>query len=234
MANEYYPNCFDPAQPVQNDMQKVETNFAALVSVFSNSSEPGTSVPYQLWANSATHYVSVNNHTNTQYYPMFNASNGEVYISDTVRKGSVVQGEDIDPASCTIQCSGGGGGSSVTFPADYVGGSVYTLDTSGKSPYTWYDIPGMSTLVYIPDGTEARGRIVVSTPFGSQVSVKFYMGAQVSTESGDFVTTGGVWSPECYFNGMIGTGWVTLRWQVKWTISAPTSISSAGHNISQA
>ena len=233
MANEYYPNCFDPAQPVQNDMQKVETNFAALSSAFSSLSGPGSPVAYQLWASSSTHNLQIRNNTNNGWHPMFNASTGEVYISDSVRKALIIDGEDINPASCTIQCSGGGG-SSVTFPADYVGGSVYTLDTSGKFVETWYDIPGMSTLVYIPDGTEARGRIVVSTPFGNQVSVKFFIGSQESTASGNFVTTGGVWSPECYFNGMIGTGWVTLRWQVKWTLPAPTSISSAGHYISQA
>lgn len=233
MANEYYPNCFDPAQPVQNDMQKVETNFAALSSVFSSSSGPASPVAYQLWANSSAHMLLIRNNTNTLWYSVYNASTGEVFIADSVRKGSIVQGEDIDPASCTIQCSGGGGGGSVNFPADYVGGSVYTLSTSGKFSETWYDIPGMSTLVYVPDGTSARGRISVSTPLGSQVAVRFYIGAQVSSIAGNFVTTGGVWSPECSFGPMIGTGWVTLKWQVKWTISAPTSIYSAGHNINQ-
>ena len=121
----------------------------------------------------------------------------------------------------------------VNFPIDYTGGSVYSISTSGKSSGTFYDFPGMDTLIYVPDGTEARGRVKASTPLGHSVSVRFSIGSQLSSASSYFLTAGGVWSPEVSFGPMVGTGWISLQWQVRWTSSAPASITVAGHNINQ-
>lgn len=239
MANEYYPNCFDPTQPVQDDMQKVETNFAALNSVFSSTGGPGSPVAYQLWAKSTTsgedaHNIKVRNHANTVWYSMFNAYNGQIVIADSIRKPSIIDGEAINPASCTIQCGGGGGvGGSVNFPVDYIGGESYPMSMGSKFPETYYDYTGLETLIYIPDGTSARGRLHIATPLGSYVSVRFRIGGAYSTASGNFTTAGGVWSPEVSFGPMAGTGWATLYWQIKWTIAVPSSISANGHNINQ-
>lgn len=121
----------------------------------------------------------------------------------------------------------------VNFPIDYTGGFVYTIDTSGKSVGIYYDFPGMDTLIYVPDGTESRGRVKASTPFGNSVSVRYYIGSQPSTKSPNFSTAGGAWSPEVLHGPTIGAGWVALKWQVRWTVSVPASITVSGHNINQ-
>lgn len=236
MSNQYEPNVYDPTHNVEDDMTNIETNFEALRTVFSSSSGPLQPVPYQLWADSLNHIIKVRDNTNNTWLNLFDVANNEVIISDTVRKGSIVEGEDIAPASCTLSCGGGAAlGNMINFPIDYEGGATFLLSTSGKSTDTYHDFTGLDALIYAYDGYSARGRLHVSTPLGEQVSVRLKIGASLySTESGLFSATGGVWSPEVTIGPIVGDGWQTMTWQVKWSIAGiPSTITVRGHNVNQ-
>ena len=232
MANEYYPDCFDPAHVVQEDMQKIETNFEALRTVFSSSSGPASTVPYQFWADSTSHIIKIRDAANASWYNLFDAQNNETQISDTVRKGSIVEGEDIAPASCTLQCGGGGVALTSNFPCSYLGGDTFnrSISTPGAGFQTQ---PGMEAMVYAYDGQTLRGKVYANASFPNTIKVRFIVGGQTSAESSSFVCQGGTWSPEVELTPVIGIGWQALEWQVDWGSVSSGTISITGHNVNQ-
>lgn len=233
MSNEYYQDCFDPAHIVQEDMQKIETNFEALRTVFSSTSGPAVTVPYQLWGDTSPgdSMLKIRNITNTAWLNIFDVEHDEIQISDSVRKASIVEGEAISPATCTIQ--GGGTVAFVSnFPCDYIGSETY----STPLPQTIFAVPGfgkMKTQVYVYDGQQVRGKLHCSISVSRDVEVRLVIGAQTSAGSGYFSPgSGGAWSPQVSLS-VAGTGWQNLQWEVKSDSIIGGSITSQGHCINQ-
>lgn len=232
MANEYYPNHYSASNFVVDDMDKMNKNFEALRTVFSSSSGPAVPVPYQIWADSLNHIIKVRDELNAAWLSMFDVGNNEIIIQDTVRKGSIVQGEDIDPATCTLNtCSGGGGGSGMNLPSEYKGSANYIKSVSGPSG-GFADIPSLDGLFYIVDGIQVRGKIFVNTSFSPSVKVRAVIGTENSSESSLFVAQGGAWSPEVLLT-TVGTGWQTVKWQVDWGTQSSGTITITANSLSE-
>lgn len=232
MSNTYYPDPYSPTNLVLDDMDKINSNFEALRTVFSSSSGPTVPVPYQFWADSLNHIIKVRDELNATWLPMFDVANNEIIIQDTVRKGSIVQGEDIDPASCTLNtCGGDAGGTVMNLPSDYKGSVNYQISVSGPS-VGFTDIQNLDGLFYIADGIQVRGRIFVNTSFPSSVSVRFVIGTENSSSSGSFIAQGGAWSQEVQVT-TVGTGWQTVKWQIDWGTQASGTIFVTGNSLSE-
>jgi len=231
MSNTYYPDPYDPSHVVLDDMDNINSNFEALRTVFSSSSGPAVPVPFQFWADNSNNIVKVRNDLNSSWLPMFNVEDNEIIIQDTVRKGSIVEGEDIDPASCTLQTCGSGSGAGVSFPCSYIGGSDYSISISGPSG-GFIPVPGMSTLVFVYDGMSCRGRIYVNTNFTDLINVRLKVGAETSADSLPFAALGGIWSPEVTLS-VVGTSWQELKWEIDWGTKTFGTIKVTGHNVSE-
>lgn len=208
MANEYYPDCFDPNHEVLDDQQKVETNFEALRTVFSSSSGPASPVPFQLWGNTTDNIIKIRNDINTGWFDIFDADSGEIQISDGVRKGSIVQGEDIEPASCTLQCGGGGGGTgSSVLVSDYIGAPGFAINSP---TVTMTNIPGMSTLVDVSDDDIIKAKAYVTLNYIGSAELRLKIGTAISNVE---AVESGTWSPDLVIYS-IGTGWQELQWEL--------------------
>jgi len=231
VSNTYYPDPYQPTNLVLSDMDKINDNFEALRTVFSSSSGPAIPVAFQFWADSLNNLIKVRDQLNSNWLPMFNVEDNEIIIQDTVRKGSIVEGEDIDPASCTLNTCSGGGSSGMNLPSEVIGSGVYSISISAPSG-GFVDIPSLEGLFYVYDGIPVRGRIRVDTDFPQTVTVRYEIGIETSTESVPFVAQGGAWSSEVLLTTS-GLGWQTVKWQIDWGTVSSGTINVRGHSLSE-
>ena len=231
MSNTYYPDPYDQYNLVLDDMDKINSNFEALRTVFSSSSGPTVPVPYQFWADSLNHIIKVRDELNAAWLPMFDVEANEIIVQDTVRKGSIVQGEDIDPATCTLNTCAAGGGSGMNLPSDMKGSANYNKTLSGPSG-GFQDFPEMDGLFYIVDDVQVRGRAFINTSFSSTVKMRCSIGTETSTDTGSFVAQGGSWSPEVLLT-TVGTGWQVVKWEVDWGTQSSGTITVTANSLSE-
>lgn len=112
MTQTYNP-VFNPDDTVQSTMNDVFNNFSALRSKFSGTSAPGSPVDYQWWADTTSNILKF--YAGGSWRDVYDFTAHELIIKDdqiisamissSARKGTIVQGEDIAPATCSIKAA---------------------------------------------------------------------------------------------------------------------------------
>lgn len=135
---------FDPAGEVHDTMESVFDNTKTLKSSFSGDNEPGFPVIGMLWADTTnTGSEVLNIRGSSDWVPLMNLGSGEVtiqnqqiesgHISNAARKGSLVEGQNIVPNSCTLRVKEV---PPVSLPIVRSGGVNYIILTSEYSQVT--------------------------------------------------------------------------------------------------
>lgn len=113
MAQGFYPT-FSSSDQVQTTMSNIQdTNCNSLRSNFSGTSAPGTPVASQFFSNTTSGQLEIRNQDNLTWDGLYDFTGKKIilatgnvesaHINSTARKGSIVTGEAIAPASCTLQ-----------------------------------------------------------------------------------------------------------------------------------
>jgi len=191
----YNSNVYNTLDDVKILQQRIQDNFAELLKKFASSSPPvGSGVPsgLQWWANTSDDKLYIRNKNDNEWLPLMNILEGGVFIkagqvgtaeiSDTARKGTIVQGEDISPSTCSIKAH----------PVI----TSFPTDTEQSSPKTFGNYPTWETLVrakvYIPFGISTLHMVVRLKPASLTppgVKAKFLFDSISSTETNYIVGT---------------------------------------------
>lgn len=188
MSQTYTPS-FNPDDQVFDTMADVFQNCESIRSSFSGPTSPSSPVAFQWWGSTSDDKIYLRNYNNTDWIEVFDADTGQItiqpgqitslMISDSARKGSIVQGENISPANCTLR-------------AKVIGMPISTNTGAAQAPYsTWTTV--ITSRIYIPaTGSfdmymtarleRARARFVVS---GTNSSTTSDVGAGISWTSSE-------------------------------------------------
>jgi len=122
-----------------------------------------------------------------------------------------------------------------SFPCEPIGGSTYTLNTTGLPGEVYHNVPGLVAKSFLETGVSVRSAIRVYTAFGEAVTFRLMIDDEFSGGSLPFTTIGGSWSPpEILLYGGASL-WKDIYWQIKWTIAAvPAFITVQGLATSSA
>jgi hypothetical protein len=112
MSQEFQPD-FHPTDEVQITMGEIFGNTEALRSKFSGPTQPGSPEAFQWWSSTTDDILYLRDAINSSWLPIYDFAaekillqDGQVEsndIADDARKGTIVEGEDIAPNSCTIK-----------------------------------------------------------------------------------------------------------------------------------
>jgi hypothetical protein len=208
MAQTYYPT-FNSSEVVQDTMAHImEDNGDAVRSKFSGITDPTEKIAFQWWMdttptsetlkilNAGLTWVSVYDMANEQII----IQDGQIdtlQIANTARKGTIVETEDISPATCAIRTKASGG-TLVFMPQDLFV-KVATLGDITVPSGAWDPIS--TSKIYVPADQETLYLLTRQ----STCSIRFTVGAVTSTATGDVV--GPAWATEISADVSALSGW---------------------------
>lgn len=150
MADYFYnPEVFDTTTDVKTLQDRIEKNFDALVKNFAGPSKPNEEYNGELWYNTGANELQINR--NGTWIPVFNVATGSPsiapnsitsdMISNSARKGSIVSGENISPASCTLRAT------------SFIASMPSRPYTETQSYFTVGSGIIFGNFIYVPEGT---------------------------------------------------------------------------------
>jgi hypothetical protein len=124
------------------DLEAAKNNFDALASSFCGPQNPaalGFSEPGMLWLNNSTGILSQRNESNSARVTLFDLRNSRiaagrvtaVSIANGARKPSLINGQAITPASCSVHTAFESELTQIT--ADYADGDIQLIESSGTA-----------------------------------------------------------------------------------------------------
>jgi hypothetical protein len=203
---------FNPADVVFDTMlEAIDENFDAIRTKFSGTSEPTQRVQYQWWFDESIGILKLRNATNSAWLDFYDINTEEILLKDgqvtqekidiAARKPSLIEGQAIGPASCTIKTKFTG----VSIPGypqqlfDMISG-FGRIDSTG-----WFSL--ISTRIYVPDDAE----MFYVTAKQETCKMRFVIGSSISTESDP--VPGPAWGDETSLDVSSLNGWQDLEIQ---------------------
>ena len=222
MSQDFYKT-FVTGESAQTTMGNlINKSVDALRTSFSGTSTPpsGETVQFQWWADTSAGILKLRNEADADWIDVYDFSNSAILINpsqitsgmidDLARKPTLIEGEDIGPASCTIK----------------------TKSSSGALPMMSLDlfdeIPGLGTLVGAGWVSVLRYKIYVPVDvemlyvLGLQktCNLRFVLGALTSTEAG-IVDPGPAWGSEAELDVSAISGWQDFDIQLESSTVGP-------------
>jgi hypothetical protein len=109
MAQDYYSDCYDGTHIGQEDLQKIEDNFAAIQSKFSGLVAPSNPVALMDWGDLTTHLLKIRNEANSAWLSTYDLANDR-YCDDKVKVITGLTACNLKYAHPTaVQCNLTGG-----------------------------------------------------------------------------------------------------------------------------
>lgn len=213
--SQTYDNTFDAGEEVQVTMTNLmESSLEALRSCFSGPLAPGSPVDYMWWADTTNDILKFK--ITTGWVNVYDIATSEVIltddqvtaikIADAARKPSLILGEAIAPASCTIRTK-------------FTGASLWNLPSElfdalpavlGESDGTgWRDV--FVGRVWIPADVD----FIYYTFKVETCAARFVVGTETSATTGPF--PGPSWLAENSLDLNSQTGIKTMKVQVETT-----------------
>ncbi len=220
MSQTFY-DVFDPNEIVQDTMEQLlEDSLDALRTSFEGTSDPASPKPSQFCSNTTDGKLKVRAQDGLGWDDLYDFTNQEpvltagqvdaVHISDTARKGTIVEGENIDPNSCTIQAKF----KTVSLPA--LPCEVFPIFTNPAAsigvgvlllPTAWETL--LTSKVYVP---EDAGTLYAMF-YQVTCEVQFTVEAQTSSSTG--IEVGPGWGSVVSIDTSSISGWQDIEVQGK-------------------
>ena len=216
--SQNFVETFVPTDQGQDTMQQVvEWNDKAIQTNFSGSSSVAVGVreACQWWADTANHILKLRNEADGAWLEIYDIGNEQVFlalqqvddvhIKDTARKGSIVTGEAIVPASCTLQ--GKGAFRNISLP--HAANELFPLSQTPQVHIGFGVLPTLNwqplytSQIYV---TAYEGTLYVMA-LQETCSIRFTIGS--TTSSANTPVTGALaWSDEAFLDTVgITEGW---------------------------
>lgn len=147
MSQTFTDNCFSGGHIVEDDLEAMENNFAALRSLFSGSTAPSNAVPFMPWGDTSKKFLKMRNATNAVWWGLFH---GNASQKMWVYRNSAMDGYAVD-TGVTDQLVAMKGGATYTTGGATAGSWTVDIDHVHK----WYESnqPGSKDHVWDDDGT---------------------------------------------------------------------------------
>lgn len=184
----------------------INQSLDALRTSFSGSTTPSETIQFQWWSDTSTGILKLRNETNTDWIEVYDFNNSAVLINDDqiaaikianiARKPTLIEGEDIGPATCAIKTKSSSGGLPMYCNELFnLVASLGDLSLAG-----WQTV--ITTRIYVP--TDVEMLYVVARQ--ETCDMRFIVGALTSTLAG-VVDPGPSWGSEASLDVSTISGW---------------------------
>lgn len=226
MSQVFY-TVFDPNEIVQDTMEQlIEDSLDALRTNWEGGTSPPTPKTSQFFSNSTSNRLQIRAQDDSGWEDVYDFTNQEVvlgtgqvetvHISDTARKGSLVQDEAISPATCAIQAKF----STISLfgvPSEFYPLFTTPTSTSGVGVLTSTSSTDLLTSkIYVPEDV---GTLYMMC-YQVTCNVNFVVSALASGPTGD--VTGPAWGPVVNRDlSVLSAGWYDIK------VQATSSVGSS-------
>jgi hypothetical protein len=190
----------------------IDESLDALRSKFSGAGTPTSTVQFEWWADTSAGILKLRNEADADWISVYDFSNSAILINDdqitalkiagAARKPTLIEGEDIGPATCSIKTKPSSG--ALPMYCDELFSLVSSL--GDLSLAGWQTV--LDTKIYVPSDVE----MLYALAKQETCNMRFIVGAVNSTEAG-IVDPGPSWGSEASLDVSALSGWQTFAIQ---------------------